>query len=273
LILGKIMEYRKVETQNETQMKGGKTDKEILVQILIVSVLALVIAFNGGRIYSSSGGISDGSITGLATGIATVSASEIIPTGVPDVYGEEIGVSYSDVSPNNPQLADSTIAKLSEYEDMQLNEQQMQRYINIAGEISCEYCCGAKSIIFTEEDAKDMEVKIQAAIDDGQIKAEDAGKYMKKAGGSACGCAHSFAMRGLAKYLVTEHPEMSDEEILSEIGKWKVLFFPGIHEQKADVLKAQGIDPMDYVNLASNKYRGIEKGQASGTGGGMVGGC
>ena len=55
------------------------------------------------------------------------------------------------------------------------------------------------------------------------------------------------------------------------MGKWKVLFFPGIHEAKAEALKLQGIK-VDYINLASNKYRGIEKGQAS-SGAGMVGGC
>jgi hypothetical protein len=264
------MKNENVETQNKI-LKGGKTDKEFFLQILIISVLALIIAFNGGRIYSFSENVNEGSITRLSTGFGTVSASEIIPIGIPEVYGKEIGVSYSDVSPNNPQLADATIEKLSEYEDMDLNEQQLQRYIKIAGDISCEYCCGAKSIIFTKEDAAGMETKVQEAIESGQIKSEDAGKYLKKAGASACGCAHSYAMRGLAKYLITEHPEMSDEEILSELGKWKVLFFPGIHEQKAQVLEENGIDSKDFINLASNKYRGIEKGQKSG--GEMVGGC
>ena len=78
-------------------------------------------------------------------------------------------------------------------------------------------------------------------------------------------------MRGLAKYLLTNHPDMTDIEILSELGKWKVLFFPGVHEQKAKALEANGIDSTDYINLASNLYRGIEQGKTSG--GGMVGGC
>jgi len=67
----------------------------------------------------------------------------------------------------------------------------------------------------------------------------------------------------------------SSIEILSELGKWKVLFFPGIHEQKAQALEANGIDYTDYVNLASNKYRGIENEapSSSGDSGGMVGGC
>lgn len=224
--------------ENPKHVKGGnKINTELYVQVAIIAVLALMLFYGGGKIYglSNSQGLSGG-----VSGIASVSASEIIPTGVPEVYGKDMGVSYDSVSASNPSLADATIAKLSSYEDLTLNEEQLSRYIESVSQISCEYCCGAKSIIF------------------------DSGKR-------ACGCAHSYAMRGLAKYLFTEHPEMSNNEILSELGKWKVLFFPGIHEQKAQILESQGIDSTDYINLASNKYRGIEKGQTSS--GGMVGGC
>ena len=217
-------------------LKGRETDTEFYVQLAIIGILALVIVFSFGKIYGSGGEI-------FSSGIKMVSASGIVPVGVPAVYGSEIEISYDDVSPENPRLADDTIAKLRTYEDRGLSEVQMKRYIEILytlnGGISCEYCCGAQSIIF--EDGK-----------------------------RACGCAHSYAMRGLTKYLLTEHPEMSDEEILSEVGKWKTLFFPGIMEAKAQVLENKGIDSSDYINLASNKYRGIEKGQGSG---GMVGGC
>ena len=219
--------------KNPKEMKGGKTDVELYFQIGVIAILVLVIAFNLGKTYGNSE-------TGLATGISEVSASNIIPKGVPAVYGEELGVSYDDVSVDNPKLADATIQKLTAYEDMQLDNATMTRYIRIGGSISCEYCCGAKSIIFTN-------------------------------GQRACGCAHSYAMRGLAKYLLTNHPDMTDIEILSELGKWKVLFFPGVHEQKAKALEANGIDSTDYINLASNLYRGIEQGKTSG--GGMVGGC
>ena len=215
-----------MENKNKT-----KTNTEFYVQLGIIAVLALVITFNAGKIYSPS-------VTGETI---TVSASEIIPKGIPEVYGKEIGVSYDDISPNNPALADATIAKLTKYEGMQLASDQMERYIKIGLSISCEYCCGANAIIFPN-------------------------------GERACGCAHSYSMRGLAKYLLTKHPNMSDSEILSELGKWKVLFFPGIHEQKAQVLKDNGIDPTNYINLASNLYRGIEQGKTNNAGG-MVGGC
>jgi len=209
--------------------KGGQIDKEFYFQIGIIAVLLLIIVFSLGRFSSGTNG-----------GIGTVSASEIIPQGIPAVYGSEMGVSYDDVSPKNPRLADETIRKLAQYEETSLDNKTMERYIRIGSSISCEYCCGAKALIFSN-------------------------------GQRACGCAHSFAMRGLAKYLLTKHPEMSDKEILSELGKWKVLFFPGIHEQKAQVLESNGIDSKNYINLASNLYRGIEQGKTSG--GSMVGGC
>ncbi len=227
-----------METKNQiTEIKKEKTNTEFYIQLGMISILALVIVFNAGKIYSSSGNTE---ISGLATGVRIVSASDVIPKGTPVTYGKELGVKYDDISPSNPALADATISKLAQYENMGLNSEQMQRYIKIGSSISCEYCCGAEAIIFPN-------------------------------GQRACGCAHSFAMRGLAKYLLTKHPDMSNEVILSELGKWKVLFFPGIHEQKAQVLKENGIDPANYINLASNLYRGIEKGQASG--GNMVGGC
>ena len=77
-------------------------------------------------------------------------------------------------------------------------------------------------------------------------------------------------MRGVAKYLIKYHGDkFSDEEILTEVGKWKTLFFPGILEGKAQVMKSYGIE-VDYINLTTNQYMGIEQGQATGS---MVGGC
>ncbi len=222
------------------EMKGGKTPTELYVQLALIGILLMLLFFNFGKLYGSGNSAVTGAIAGVATGLGTVSAAEIIPKGVPAIYGQELGVKYDDVSLNNPQLADKTIDKLSATEDMELTADEMERYKKIGMSISCEYCCGAQAIISNN-------------------------------GQRACGCAHSYAMRGLAKYLLRNHPDMTDDQILSELGKWKVLFFPGVHEQKAQVLESKGIDSSDYINLASNKYRGAEKGQASS--GGMVGGC
>ncbi len=202
--------------------------------IVIGVFLLIMFAYNGVRLSGVSAG---GEMMPL------VGASEIIPTGVPEIYGSELGISYDDVSAANPQKADATIRVMKNIDiSLTLKGADLDRYIRIGSQISCEYCCGASSIIFSD-------------------------------GRAACGCAHSYAMRGLAKYLITEHGnQFSDDEILTEMAKWKVLFFPGIHETKAAVLKSQNIDT-NYINLASNAYRGAEKGTAKKSSGGMVGGC
>ncbi|MBS3132817.1 hypothetical protein J4470_01650 [Candidatus Woesearchaeota archaeon] len=206
---------------------------ERLSMLLLVAALAVVL-FNSFQISQMKG---SSSITGAA--VIKVSEQDVIPKGVPKIYGSELGVSFDDISSLNQQLADATINKLGALDrSIELRGGQLQRYIAIASKISCEYCCGAASIIFSN-------------------------------GQAACGCAHSYAMRGVAKYLIENHgDEYSDDEVLEELGKWKTLFFPSQLSQKAEVLSENGIE-LNYINLASNKYRGIEQG----AGGGMVGGC
>lgn len=152
---------------------------------------------------------------------------DVMPKGIPNIYGKELGVSYDDVSSSNQQKADNTIRKLGTLDQqITLSGKDMERYIAVASQISCEYCCGVDSILF-------------------------------KDGKPACGCQHSFAMRGIAKYLIKNHPkEYTNDQILEELGKWKTLFFPEQIAKKAQILKAKGIE-LNYINLASNKYRNI----------------
>lgn len=210
----------------------------------LILIAGAFVVYNQYMIFNVSSGITGAAIT-VANTIAidkttSVKAGSVSPTGIPAVYGNELGISFDDVSPNNPSKADATISKLSAYDNgISLSGDKKQRYINIVSQISCEYCCGAPSIIDSR-------------------------------GNAACGCAHSYSMRGLAKYLLDKHAnEYTDDQILEELGKWKTLFFPDVMAQKANVLKQKGIE-LNYINLASNKYRGIEKGA---TGGSMVGGC
>lgn len=153
--------------------------------------------------------------------------NSIMPKGEPRIYGPELGVSYDDVSASDAKKADDTIKKLGVLDtSIRLKEAEKARYINIAKNISCEYCCGTDSII-------------------------------TPTGEAACGCAHSYAMRGVAKYLITKHStEFTDEQILEELSKWKTLFFPTQMSQKAEALKENGIE-VNYINLASNNYRNI----------------
>ncbi len=220
--------------KSDTAVHHAREKRFSNIHIVLISVFAALVAVNQLMIFNVTGF----AVVGASS--SKVTYDDVIPKGIPAVYGNELGVSYDDVSPNDAQLADQTINKIAVYDNsISLSGDGLQRYISVASQISCEYCCGAQSIIFND-------------------------------GNAACGCAHSAAMRGLAKYLIQNHPDMSDDAVLEELGKWKTLFFPSILSQKAQVLKEKGIE-INYINLASNKYRGIESGSASG--GSMVGGC
>lgn len=238
--------------ENEGEKMDLEENKEMNWVLLgLIIITSLVMLFNIIQLQSVKGQLSQAIVGASVSGtgssdsnLRVASGNSVIPSGIPDVYGKELGLSYDDVSPSDQRRADAAISVLGNLDqNIQLSQEQLERYINILYKlengISCEYCCGARAIIF-------------------------------ETGEPACGCAHSYAMRGLTKYLLTQHSDQyTDEQILEEVGKWKTLFFPTQIQQKADILASQGIE-LNYINLASNKYRGIEQGQ---TGSGMVGGC
>ncbi|MBI4441207.1 hypothetical protein HY639_03500 [Candidatus Woesearchaeota archaeon] len=211
------------------------------IMLGVIAVLLVMVGFNAYNISTLTSPVTGNVIAPMPEKTQVQKSVDVVPKGTPSIYGKELGVNYDDVSAATPEKADATIKKLGAFDDqVTLSGKDMDRFISIAGRISCEYCCGADSII-------------------------------TKDGKAACGCAHSYAMRGLAKYLLKNHPkEFTDDQILEELGKWKTLFFPGALSKKAAVLQEKGIE-LNYINLASNKYRGIERG--TGNAGGMVGGC
>lgn len=145
---------------------------------------------SGSAVNAASSSASANAAQGASgdAGIAKL-AAEILPSGIPPVYGSELGVDFGAVqdSMNKLRVFDNSII---------LEGDILQRYIAVATKISCEYCCGAKAIAF----------------DDGR---------------AACSCAHSAAMRGLAKYLLKNHAsEYTNDQILAELAKWKASFFP-----------------------------------------------
>lgn len=240
-------EKREHENEAETKKTGNKNLKNA-VWVLISAVLVISL-FNQISIGQASDTLNRVSLTAQVSGsntqqnnIQQSAGPNVIPKGVPKIYGPELSVSFDDVSAANPSKADLTIKKIAVYDtQITLSGAEMDRYKKITSMIACEYCCGAQSLTFSN-------------------------------GQPACGCAHSYAMRGLAKYLLKNHAsEYTDDQILEELGKWKTLFFPGVITKKASVLQQQGIE-LNYINLASNKYRGIEAG-AQGSSGSMVGGC
>ena len=172
----------------------------------IVALIAVLIIFNQVQISQASAliGLSSGSLTlktsstktpVALTGDPTQDAIAIvIPRGTP-FYGEALGVSFDD-----PIRSLEIIAQLDPSygrSKVQLSQEEKTRYIKIGTTptVACEFCCGATTLVF-------------------------------KDGRPACGCKHSWAMRGLTAYLVKNYPQLSDEEITKEVIEWKGLFFP-----------------------------------------------
>jgi hypothetical protein len=121
--------------------------------------------------------------------------SSFIPTGIPAVYGEELDISFDKVQDaiNKVRVYGPTHSKSDK--KIVLTGENLKRYTNIGQQIACEYCCKAKTLV-------------------------------RKDGVAACGCAHSIMMRGLSAYLIENHPEFTDEQILDELKTWKITYFP-----------------------------------------------
>ncbi len=121
--------------------------------------------------------------------------ASFIPTGVPEVYGQELDISFDAVQDaiNKVRVFGPTYGE--EGKKILLTGADLERYINIGSLTVCQYCCGVKTLV-------------------------------KEDGTAACGCAHSIMMRGLAAYLIQNHPELSDEQILNELNTWKITYFP-----------------------------------------------
>ncbi len=139
----------------------------------------------------AAGNGSAASAMAPASGSSTA-GSDMLPHGVPARYGAELGVSFDDAAGAMPILENFDRGSGA----ITLTGALQQRYIAIASQTACEFCCGAKTLVFPD-------------------------------GKPACGCAHSAAMRGVARYLLQKYPTMTDAEILTEVNRWKAAFFPG----------------------------------------------
>jgi hypothetical protein len=123
---------------------------------------------------------------------------QLIARGIPPVYGAELEVSFDDAAAAIPILSPHE----QDARPDKLTGKALERYIDIGSRISCEFCCSARTLVFSD-------------------------------GRKACACAHSEAMRGVMAHLLTAHSDMSDQQIYNEVAKWKSAFFPGPTVQKA----------------------------------------
>ncbi len=111
----------------------------------------------------------------------------IVPTGTPE-YGQEAGVSFDD--PIGAQKVWGAHER-----SVQLSPEQQKRWEGIVGRFTCDYCCGSPQnpTIITN-----------------------------------CGCAHAAGWRGAAKWFIQKYgDQVTDEQIMGELSKWKALWYPG----------------------------------------------
>lgn len=199
-------------------VKGGAVLKQILSCAM---VLALIFSATGayGSLHAGGGDSEKGescslSASELAAARAYLKFKEIrsshIPKGIPEIYGKQLNISF-----DNVQDAINKVRVLGPtYGDHKivLEGADLQRYVSIGSKIACEFCCGAKTLV-------------------------------KPDGVAACGCAHSIMMRGLTAYLITAHPEISNQRILEELNVWKSTFFPKqTLMAKLQTMKDEGIE-------------------------------
>ncbi|MBI4173624.1 MAG: hypothetical protein HY519_02785 [Candidatus Aenigmarchaeota archaeon] len=208
--------------QNETSQGRDAAYRAVFALVLVAIGVA---AFNQYQIAAVTANVAAGYRSGAtvpdsaaaptgsasADGVVQEAIRQVIPTGIPEVYGSELGVSFDKPVESLSILSqydDLTDAKGRGSKPISLSASLQQRYVKVGSSIACEYCCGAKTLVFSD-------------------------------GRPACGCEHSGAMRGLAKYLLEKHPDLTDQQILGELAKWKALFFPQQSVAKYIQLQAQ----------------------------------
>ena len=184
----------------------------ILLGVLTISVVANQVVLtntkevmginNGGPLPSLSAKFKKilSGDTKLSGNLGDDAVKLVFIQGVPEIYGAELNVSYDDVqnSMNIIKQFDLGYGK----NKPALSAEEKKRYTDINLRISCEFCCGAKAIVFENGEA-------------------------------SCGCAHSQAMRGLTAYLIKNHgAEYSDDQILKELAVWKSRYYPKQMVQK-----------------------------------------
>lgn len=119
----------------------------------------------------------------------------MFPTGTPE-YGDKLGVSFDEPVGSLEKLANMYPGLRVEVQKS--NPDGWSRFMALASKpvgISCEYCCGIGTI------------------------------GIKRDGSSACGCQHNPALLSIALYL-SAYTDYTDGEILTEVMRWKTLFFP-----------------------------------------------
>ncbi len=222
-------------------------------EYIAVAFIAIIIVFNSLQVLSVSAALTGKSPFSFGTDSKSTSfkvkaggdvvknvMDAIMPKGIP-LYGEALGVSY-----DTPATSINVLAKLDRtIPTSSLTPDEKKRYINVTTRISCEFCCGAIQIV-------------------------------DSSGRDACGCAHSASFRGLTKYLLKNEPDKwTDEQILTELTKWKALYYPKNMVEKGVAAVQNGLELTPAVLNDIELLKKLKTGDTGNIGDlpEMVGGC
>ncbi len=126
--------------------------------------------------------------------------SSVVPTGTPFYASEGAGAEkIKGVSFDDPLTSQKVWASLlgskrfGTANEIKLTAEEEQRWKKLTGVFTCDFCCGGPNSVTTI---------------------------------ARCGCAHSYAWQGMAKFFIKYYPSYTDEQILGEMTKWKALWYP-----------------------------------------------
>ena len=136
-----------------------------------------------------------------STGNPTQDAiATVVPTGTPSyVLGGSGSEKIKGATFDDPITSQKVWASLlgskrfGTSNQIQLTSEEEQRWKRIVSVFTCDYCCGGPNSVTTI---------------------------------NRCGCAHSYAWQGMAKFFIKYYPNYTNEQIMGEMTKWKGLWYP-----------------------------------------------
>ena len=136
-----------------------------------------------------------------STGNPTQDAiATVVPTGTPFYAAQGEGAKkINGISFDDPITSQKVWASLlgsrrfGTGNTIQLTPEEEKRWQKLTGVFTCDFCCGGPNSVTTI---------------------------------NRCGCAHSYAWQGMAKFFIKYYPNYSDEQILGEMTKWKGIWYP-----------------------------------------------
>ena len=171
-----------------------------------------------------------------STGNPTQDAiATVVPTGTPFYALEGQGVEkIKGASFDDPITSQKVWASLlgsrrfGTENAIQLTSEEEQRWKKLTGIFTCDFCCGGPNSVTTI---------------------------------AQCGCAHSYAWQGMAKFFIKYYPQYTDEQILGEMTKWKALWYPqGMIQDYLVYTGQQSADTLTHGGSVGIKQQFLQQG-------------